>query len=66
MSNDAKRFKDLALPADMKRKIDGLLRGSNFPAPDDESAAKKLATIMTDLDGRYGNCLLYTSDAADE
>ena len=54
MSNDAKRFKDLALPADMKRKIDGLLRGSNFPAPDDESAAKKLATIMTDLDGRYG------------
>ena len=26
MSNDAKRFKDLALPADMKRKIDGLLR----------------------------------------
>ena len=54
MSNDAKRFKDLALPADMKRKIDGLLRGSNFPAPDDEAAAKKLATIMTDLDGRYG------------
>lgn len=54
MSNEAKRFKDLALPADMKRKIDGLLRGSNFPAPDDEAAAKKLATIMTELDGRYG------------
>lgn len=54
MSNQAKRFKDLPLPADMKRKIDGMLRGSNFPAPDDASAAKKLATIMTDLDGAYG------------
>lgn len=54
MSNQAKRFKDLALPADMKRKIDGMLRGSNFPAPDDEAAAKKLAKIMTDLDGTYG------------
>ncbi len=54
LSNGAKRFKDLALPADMKRKIDGMLRGSNFPAPDNEAAAKKLATIMTDLDGAYG------------
>jgi len=54
MSNQAKRFKDLALPADMKRKIDGMLRGSNFPAPDDEAAAKDLATIMTLLDGAYG------------
>ena len=54
MSNQAKRFKDLPLPADMRRKIDGLLRGSNFPAPDDESAAKELAKIMTDLDGTYG------------
>ena len=54
MSNEAKRFKDLSLPADMQRKIDGLLRGSNFPAPDDPSAAKELARIMTDLDGAYG------------
>jgi len=46
MSNQAKRFKDLSLPADMRRKIDGMLRGSNFPAPDDEAAAKKLATII--------------------
>ena len=54
MSNEAKRFKDISLPADMRRKIDGMLRGSNFPAPDNEAAAKKLATIMTDLDGTYG------------
>ena len=54
LSNEAKRFKDLSLPADMQRKIDGLLRGSNFPAPDDPAAAKDLAKIMTSLDGAYG------------
>ena len=54
MSNEAKRYKDLALPADMKRKIDILLRGSNFPAPDDAAATKKLAKITTELDGIYG------------
>jgi len=54
LANQAKQFKDLSLPADMQRKIDGMLRGSNFPAPDDASAAKKLATIMTELDGTYG------------
>ncbi len=54
LSNEAKKYKDLSLPADMQRKINGLLRGSNFPAPDDEAAAKKLARIMTDLDGTYG------------
>jgi peptidyl-dipeptidase A len=54
LSNQAKRYKDLALPADMERKIQGLLRGSNFPAPDDEAAAKELAKIMTGLDGTYG------------
>jgi len=54
ISKQAKRFKDLSLPADMQRKMDGLLRGSNFPAPDDESAAKELAQIMSNLDGTYG------------
>ena len=54
LANEAKRFKDLSLPSDMQRKIDGMLRGSNFPAPDDASAAKKLAKIMTELDGTYG------------
>ena len=53
-SKQAKRFKDISLPADMRRKIDGMLRGSNFPAPDDEAAARKLATIMTELDDTYG------------
>jgi peptidyl-dipeptidase A len=54
LSNQAKRFNGLTLPGDMRRKMDGLLRGSNFPAPDSASAAKDLAKIMTSLDSAYG------------
>lgn len=54
LANEAKRFNDLTLPADMARKIDGLKRGSNFPAPDKPGAAKELATIQTDLNSAYG------------
>ncbi|GGX58893.1 peptidase M2 [Litorimonas cladophorae] len=54
LSNQAKRFNGLSLPTDMRRKMDGLLRGSNFPAPDSASAAKELAEIMTRLDSAYG------------
>lgn len=54
LANEAKRFNDLSLPADMRRKMDGLKRGSNFPAPEKEGAAEKLAKIMTDLEAMYG------------
>ena len=54
LANEAKRFNDLSLPADMRRKMDGLKRGSNFPAPEKEGAAEKLATIMTGLEATYG------------
>jgi len=54
LSNAAKRFNDIKLPADMRRKIDGLKRGSSFPAPEKEGAADELAAIMTRLDSRYG------------
>ncbi len=54
LSNQAKRYNSLSLPADMRRKMDGLLRGSNFPAPDSPAAAKELAEIMTRLDSAYG------------
>lgn len=53
LANEAKRFNDLSLPADMTRKLEGLKRGSNFPAPEREGAAKELAQIMTDLDSMY-------------
>lgn len=54
LANQAKRFNDLALPADMRRKMDGLKRGSEFPAPDRDGAAKQLSTIMTSLNSTYG------------
>lgn len=54
LANEAKRFNDLTLPADMRRKMDGLKRGSNFPAPEKDGAAEELATIMTDLEATYG------------
>ncbi len=54
LANEAKQFNDLTLPADMERKLDGLKRGSNFPAPDKPGAAAELATIMTELNAAYG------------
>ena len=52
-ANAAKRFNDVELPADMRRKIDGLKRGSNFPAPDKDGAAEELSQIMVELDEMY-------------
>lgn len=54
LANEAKRFNDLTLPPDMARKMDGLKRGSNFPAPEKPGAAEELSTIMTDLNSTYG------------
>lgn len=54
LANEAKRFNDLTLPADMTRKLDGLKRGSNFPAPDKPGAAEELSEIMTELESKYG------------
>ena len=54
LANEAKRFNALELPADMRRKMDGLKRGSEFPAPDKAGAAEKLSKIMTDLNSAYG------------
>jgi len=54
LANEAKKFNGLTLPADMARKLDGLKRGSNFPAPDKDGAAAELAKIMTELNAAYG------------
>jgi len=40
LANQAKRFNDIQLPDDMRRKMDTLKRGSNFPAPERKGAAK--------------------------
>lgn len=52
-SNEAKRFNDVDLPVDMRRKVDMLKRGSNFPAPNRAGAADELAKIMAGLDATY-------------
>lgn len=54
LASQAKRFNDLQLPEDMRRKMDTLKRGSNFPAPERKGAARDLASIMTQLDSTYG------------
>jgi len=54
LANKAKRYNDLSLPADMQRKMDGLKRGSNFPAPEKEGAAEELSKITTELNSAYG------------
>ena len=54
LANGAKRFNGLTLPADMRRKMDGLKRGSEFPAPEKEGAAQELSKIMTELNSAYG------------
>ena len=54
LANGAKAFNDLTLPKDMRRKIDGLKRGSNFPAPERDGAAEELAGIMARMDAVYG------------
>ena len=53
LSNAAKRFNGVDLPADMRRKMDRLKRGSNFPAPDRDGAAERLSQIMSTLDTTY-------------
>jgi len=54
LANQAKRFNGLDLPGDMARKMEGLKRGSDFPAPETEGSAERLSALMTKLDSTYG------------
>ena len=53
LANEAKRFNDLDLPADMKRKLNVLKTGSAFPAPDKEGAAENLSKLSNELASTY-------------
>jgi len=53
LANGAKRFNDLDLPADMQRKLNGLKRGSDFPAPEKEGAAEELSKLSTRIANKY-------------
>ncbi len=52
-ANEAKRFNDLDLPAEMRRKIEFIKLGLNLPAPEKPGAAKELAQINTRMASTY-------------
>ncbi len=52
-ANEAKRFNDLELPADMRRKIELIKLGLNLPAPERPGAAKELSEINTRMSSAY-------------
>ncbi|MEO1101593.1 MAG: M2 family metallopeptidase, partial [Pseudomonadota bacterium] len=53
LANGTKRFEDVALPADLERKMQKLRAGITIPAPSTTGAADELAQITTGLDATY-------------
>jgi peptidyl-dipeptidase A len=54
LANDTKRFADLELPAELRRKMNILKGGLTLPAPDDAAKTAELAKIKANLDATYG------------
>ncbi len=52
-ANSAKRFNDLELPAEMRRKIEAIKLGLNLPAPERPGAAQELAELNTRMGSTY-------------
>ncbi len=52
-ANQAKRFNDLELPAELRRKIEAIKLGLNLPAPERPGAAAELAEINTRMGSTY-------------
>ena len=52
-ANEAKKFNDLDLDAELRRKLEILKLGITLPAPTDKAANKELATISAKLDSMY-------------
>jgi len=52
-ANKAKRFNDLDLPEDMRRKLEAIKLGVNLPAPSRPGAAAELAAINTRMGAAY-------------
>ncbi len=52
-ANDAKKFNDLTLDAELRRKLEILKLGITLPAPSNEADNKELATISAKLDSMY-------------
>ncbi|MCF6301586.1 MAG: M2 family metallopeptidase, partial [Proteobacteria bacterium] len=54
-ANQAKAFDDMALPADLRRKLNLIKLGIPLAAPDDAEKNARLAEIMASLDAMYGS-----------
>lgn len=52
-ANEAKRFNDVELPDEMRRKIELIKLGLNLPAPEREGAAQELSAINTRMSSTY-------------
>lgn len=52
-ANEAKRFNDLQLSAEMRRKLDSIKLGVNLPAPERPGAAAELSEINTRMGSIY-------------
>ena len=52
-ANEAKRFNDLDLPPEMRRKLEAIKLGLNVPAPEKPGAAAALAEINTRMGSTY-------------
>jgi len=53
-ANQAAKFRDVDVDADLRRKLDVLGRALVLPAPDDPDKNAELADVTTKLDGMYG------------
>lgn len=53
-ANEAKKFDDLDLPADMRRRLEKIKGGLTLAAPDDAEKNAELAQIMAKLEAMYG------------
>ena len=63
-ANEAKRFNDLDMPADLRRKIEKIKLGLNLPAPSRDGAAAELASINTRMGATYATGKIDLSDSA--
>ncbi|MEM9862402.1 MAG: M2 family metallopeptidase [Myxococcota bacterium] len=62
-ANEAKRFNDLELPAELRRKIELIKRSITMPAPTRDGAADELASITTELASIYSTGRITMNDA---
>jgi len=53
LANETKRFQDLELPAELRRKMNILKGALTLPAPDDAAKTAELAKIKANLDATY-------------